>query len=145
MGPPPQEFLLYIAQSDSGATVVSEPFLLPSAIEAAGPFEVFEGAFGERFLRACYVLWSRPVFAFALSRDESLGCVLTDQDELVFYSAEPRRETLISCAGWFAPGERVTACRFSAQAKHLALSTSLGRVVVATLEDAPNDPGDRDR
>jgi hypothetical protein len=106
---------------------------------------VFEGAFGERFLSASGAPWSRRVFAFALTGDESLGCVATDRDQLAFYSAEELRETLISCVGWFAPGELVTGCRFSTQAKHLALSTSLGRIIVATLEAAPVEPGSGER
>jgi hypothetical protein len=70
-----------------------------------------------------------------------MGCVATDQNELVFFSAVQRRETTISCAGRLSSGDLVTGCRFSTQAKHLARSTSLGRIMVATLEAAPVEPG----
>ncbi len=74
-----------------------------------------------------------------------MGCVATDQNELVFCSAEQQRETTVSCAGWLSSGELVTGSRFSTQAKHLALSRSLGRIMVATLEAATVESGARER
>lgn len=144
MGPPPPEFLLYFARGDTSDARGPGPYPPPNEIALAGPFAVHEGALGERFLRVRRELWSRRVYALGLTVDESSGCAVADQDEIVFYSADARRETSVSYAGWFAAGEFVTACRFSTQAKHLALATSLGRVFVATLEERTIESGKGD-
>ncbi|MBL8685214.1 MAG: hypothetical protein JNK05_38910 [Myxococcales bacterium] len=141
MGPPPPEFLLYFARGDTSDARGPGPYPPPKEIALVGPFAVYEGALGERFLRVRRELWSRRVYALGLTGDESSGCAVADQDEIVFYSADARRETSVSYAGWFAAGEFVTECRFSTQAKHLALATSLGRVFVATLEEGSIESG----